>query len=317
MAIISRSNAEALIPQQVADEIIQNIPTQSTFLRLATQMPRMISKQTKIPVMTGLATAGFIAADTGLKPTSNLTWESVYITAEELAVIIPIPEAVLDDAAYDIWGECRPRIVEAIGKAVDEAAFFGVNKPSSWPAGIVPGAVAAGNVVQHPSAATGVDLYTEILGDGGVVAKLEESGLDVTGFVGALALRSKLRGAVDLNGQPIFRSSYTSDVNGRMTYDLEGHQIAFPNNGAWDASEALLLAGSFGFARYAIREDISFKILDQATISDSNGKVILNLAQQDCVAMRAVVRLGWALPKPVNAISGVNYYPFSVLVPGA
>lgn len=315
MAYISRSNAEALIPQQVADEIIQNIPTRSLFLQMATEMPRMIAKQTKIPVMTGLATAGFIAADTGLKPTSNLTWDSVYITAEELAVIVPIPEAVLDDASYDIWGEARPRIVEAIGKAIDQAAFFGVNKPSSWPDGVVPGAIAAGNVVQHQAAATGVDLYTEILGENGVVAKLEESGLDVNGFVGALNLRAKLRGATDNNGQPIFRQSYSNDVNGRMVYELEGQRLVFPNNGAWDPSVALLLAGAFEYARYAIREDISFKILDQATISDSEGKVILNLAQQDCVALRAVVRLGWALPKPVNAISGVNYYPFSVLTP--
>ena len=313
--MITRQNVEALIPQQVSDEIIKNLPTSSLFLRLATQMPRMISKQTKVPVMTGLATAGFVAADTGLKPTSGLSWDSVYITAEELAVIVPIPEAVLADASYDIWAEARPRIVEAIGKAIDQAAFFGVNKPSSWPNGLVPGAIAAGNVVNHATKATGVDLYQEILGEGGVVAKLEESGLSVNAFVGALPLRAKLRGAVDNNGQPIFRASYTSDVNGQMVYDLEGMRLSFPNNGAWDATEALLLAGGFEYARYAIREDITFKVLDQATISDADGKVVLNLAQQDCVALRAVMRLGWALPKPVNAISGVNYYPFSVLTP--
>lgn len=315
MPMIRRTNAEALIPQEVADEIIQNIPTQSLFLQLATQMPPMISKQTKIPVMTGLATAGFVAADIGLKPTSDLTWDSVYITAEEIATIVPIPEAVLDDSSYDIWAEARPRIVEAIGKTIDQAAFFGINKPSSWPDGLVPGAIAAGNVVKHRVNATGYDLYQEILGENGIVAKLEESGLDVTGFVGALSLRAKLRGAVDTNNQPIFRQSYSNDVNGRMMYELEGQRLTFPNNGAWDQTAALLLAGDFEYARYAIRQDITFKILDQATITDANGKVILNLAQQDCVALRAVVRLGWALPRPVNAISGVNYYPFSVLTP--
>ena len=52
---ITRSGAEALIPQQISDEIIQALPTQSVALRLMRQMPRMTSKQTKIPVMTGLA----------------------------------------------------------------------------------------------------------------------------------------------------------------------------------------------------------------------------------------------------------------------
>ena len=313
---ITRSGAEALIPQQISDEIIQALPTQSVALRLMRQMPRMTSKQTKIPVMTGLATAGFVSGDSGQKPTTNLTWEGVFITAEELAVMVPIPEAVLADASYDIWAEARPRIVEAFGKAIDQAVFFGTNKPSSWPAGLVPGAVTAGNYVAHSATATGPDLYTEILGEDGVLAKVEEQGIGVNGFVGALSLRAKLRGALDSNGQPIFRSSYSNDVNGRMTYDIEGLPIVFPENGSWDATTengALLLAGDFDYARYAIRQDITFKVFDQGVITDGEGKVALSLMENDCVALRAVLRLGWQLPKPVNPIAGTTYFPFAVL----
>lgn len=314
--IITRTNAEALIPQQISDEIIQALPTQSVALRLMRQMPRMTSKQTKIPVMTGLATASFVSGDTGIKPTSNLTWDNVYITAEELAVIVPIPEAVLADSSYDIWAEARPRIVEAFGKAIDQAVFFGTNKPTSWPAGLVPGAVTAGNVVEHDPAATGSDLYTEILGEEGVLALIEEQGISPNGFVGALSMRAKLRGAMDSNGQPIFRASYSNDVNGRMTYDIEGMPVIFPDNGAWsDAAEtgALLLTGDFDYARYAIRQDITFKIFDQGVITNGEGGVALSLMENDCVAMRAVIRLGWQLPKPVNPVSGTTYFPFSVL----
>lgn len=314
--MITRNGAEDLIPQQVSDEIIQALPTASSFLSLARQMPRMTAKQNKIPVMTGLATASFLSGDTGKKPTSNLTWDKVYITAEELAVIVPIPEAVLDDSNYDIWGEARPRIVEAFGRAIDAAAYFGVNKPDTWPTGIVPAAVAAGNVVTLPSGSSGPALYTKILGEDGVIAKIEESGVGATGFVGAQTLKAKLRGALDSNGQPIFRSSYSNAPTGRMMYDLEGQPIVFPNNGAWDPEDALLLAGDFDFARYAIRQDITFKIFDQGTITDDQGKVALSLMENDCVAMRAVMRLGWALPKPVNAMKGTNYFPFSVLKVG-
>jgi len=313
--MITRSNAEALIPQQISDEIIQALPTTSIALRLMRPMPRMTSKQTKIPVMTGLATAGFVTGDSGQKPTTNLTWENVFITAEELAVMVPIPEAVLADSSYDIWAEARPRIVEALGKAIDQAVFFGTNKPTSWPAGLVPGAAAANNVVTHDASGTGADLYTEVLGESGVLAKIEEQGISPNGFVGALAMRAKLRGALDNNGQPIFRASYSNDVNGRMTYDIEGMPIIFPDNGSWDASAngALLLAGDFDYARYAIRQDITFKIFDQGVITNGEGGVALSLMENDCVAMRAVIRLGWQLPKPVNPISGVNYFPFSIL----
>lgn len=314
--MITRTNAEALIPQQVSDEIVQALPTTSVFLSLARQMPRMTSKQTKVPVMTGLAQAGFVTGDSGRKPTSNLSWDNVFINAEEIAVIVPIPEAVLDDASYDIWGEARPRIVEAFGKAIDQAVFFGTNKPSTWPDGIVPAAIAAGNVVKIGVDAN-ADLYDNILGEKGVIAKVEQTGIGLNGYVGALALRSMLRGARDKNGQPIFRASYSNGNTGRMAYDIEGQPIMFPDNGSWDATSALLLAGNFDYARYAIRQDITFKVYDQGVITDGDGKVTLSLMENDCVALRAVMRIGWALPKPVNPISGTTYYPFSVLTPAA
>ena len=62
-----------------------------------------------------------------------MMWDKKFITAEEIAVIIPIPEAVLDDSDYDILGRAvRPRVEEAFGKVIDGAVLFDVNKPDSW-----------------------------------------------------------------------------------------------------------------------------------------------------------------------------------------
>lgn len=310
MAHIERANAEALIPEQVSREIIQGTVKGSIALSLGTRMPDMIRKQLKIPVMTGTVAADFVNGDTGLKSTSQMTWDKVYITAEELAVIVPIPEAVLDDSDYDIFGEVRPRIVEAFSSAIDGAIFHGTGKPSTWPDGLVPSAIAAGKYVK-----TTGNLYQDINGEQGVIAMVEESGISVNTYVGALQLRAKLRGAVDTAGQPIFRMAYTSGSAGAMVYELNGTPVAFPENGSLDGNRALLLAGNFNYMRYAIRQDITYKILDQATITNNEGKVILNLAQQDCVALRAVMRLGWALPRPVNLVSGTDYFPFAVLTP--
>ena len=309
--MINRTGATALIPDQVSREIIQEVPRESVFLRRAQRMPNMTRKQLKIPVMTGSAEAFFVSGDTGLKQTTGMTWDNVYITAEELAAFVVIPEAVLDDADYDIWAEVRPRLVEAFGKKIDQAAFFGLNKPDSWPEGIVPAAIAAGNY----SGITTAGLYQNINGEGGVIAKVEEQGIPVTGYVGALPLRAKLRGAVDSNGQPIFRTAYANGTAGSMVYELNGIGVDFPENGAWDATQALLLAGDFRYARYAIRQDITYKLITEGVISDDTGSVQINLAQQDCVALRCVMRLGWALPKAVHPVSGMNYYPFSVLLP--
>jgi hypothetical protein len=48
---------------------------------------------------------------------------------------------------------------------------------------------------------------------------------------------------------------------------------------------------------------------------DAGGNTIYNLAQQDMVALRGVMRLGFALPNPINRLQPVaaSRAPFSVL----
>lgn len=318
-SIISRDNAAALIPVQESREIIEMIPQQSVFLRYATRMPDMTSNQTSMPVMAGDVDAYFVTGDTGMKQTSNMSWDKVFINAEELAVIVPISEAVLADSSYDIWSMVRPRIAAAFARAIDKAAFFGINKPTKWPDGIVTAAITAGNKVQHSSTATGPDLFTELFGESGVVSLVEDEGLPVNNFIGSVKTKSMLRGAVDLNGQPIFTPSYSNGSGSAFRDAIAGIGVDFVDPVAWDATQALMLAGDFNLVRYAMRQDITYKLLTEATLTDGSGNITYNLAQQDMVALRAVMRIGWALPKPFNTHTGTDansYYPFAVLQPG-
>src|SRR5215471_12730822 len=157
---ISRTEAAALIPEEYSREIITHLPTESAALTMFRQLP-MGRAQHRIPAESALAVAYWVAGDTGIKQTSEVNWANLYLNAEELAVIVTIAEAVLDDVDYDLWAAIRPSITEAIGRALDAAVFFGTNKPASWPAAIQPAAVAAGN-----SATTGATAATGgIMGD--------------------------------------------------------------------------------------------------------------------------------------------------------
>lgn len=108
MAIVDRQAAEALIQEQLINTIQQDAPKQSVFMGLARKLPNMTSKQTRMPVLDMLPMAYWVNGDNGFKQTSEQAWDNVYLTAEELAVIVPIPEAVVDDASFDILGEIQP-----------------------------------------------------------------------------------------------------------------------------------------------------------------------------------------------------------------
>ena len=307
---IDRTGAEALIPEDASREIIQGVPKYSAIMQLATKAPNMSRKQRRVPVLSTLPTAYFVDGDTGLKQTSDQAWANKYFNAEELAVIIPIPEAVLDDVDYDIWGEVKPRIMEAMGIAFDRAVLFGENAPASWPDDILKSATAAGKVV---TLGTGKDLYEDLLGEDGVISMVEESGYMATGHVAAMNMRGKYRSLRATDGTPIFKTSVQSGTS----YELDGSPIFFPENGGMDVTKALQFSGNFKQIVYAMRQDITYKILDQAVIQDSAGKIVYNLAQQDMVALRAVIRLAWQVPNPINRLDPeeASRYPIAVLKP--
>ena len=135
--MISRTHAEALIPVETSTEIIKNVSHSSAALSLFKQLPNMSAKQKTLPIASTLPTAYFMNGDTDMKKTTNAEWDKLTLTAEEIAVIIPIPEAVFEDSQYSMWDEIQPQIVEAFGVAIDEAIFFGVNKPATYPEAII------------------------------------------------------------------------------------------------------------------------------------------------------------------------------------
>lgn len=311
--MIDRTGAEALISEEVANEIIQGAAEQSTVLRMGRKLPNMSKKKYRMPVLDMLPVAYWVAGDSGFKQTSKMAWKNKYITAEELAVIIPIPEAVVDDSDYDIWGEVRPRAVEALGKKIDGAVIFGVEKPDTWRDGLVDGATDAGNVV---TLGASDDLYDKIMAEDGVIAKVEESGFFPSGHMADITMRAKLRGLKDSTGQPIFRTG----MQGATSYSLDGAPIDFPRNGAFDKTKALMITGDFSQLVYSIRQDVTYKLLTEATIVDPSTKeVIYALAQQDMVALRIVMRLGWEVPNPINSLksTGSERFPFAILKSGS
>lgn len=311
--IIDRSALSGLIPEPVTREIMQGAIAESAVLRMGRRLANMSSKTQTINVLDALPSAYFVngeatgdGAGDAFKQTTKMAWDKKKLYAEEIAVIVPIPEAALDDADYDIWGEVKPRLTEAFGKVIDAAILFGTNKPSTWRNGVVPSAIAAGNGVPM-----GSDVFSDIMGESGLISKVELDGFNPNGVMSAIQMRGKLRGLKDTTGQPIFKS----DMQGATRYGLDGMDMYFPMNGAFDPNQAQMIVGDWSQLVYAIRQDMTFKIFTEGVIQDPSTKAITyNLMQNDMVALRAVMRLGWEIANPINAYNAdiTNPFPFSV-----
>lgn len=306
--IISRSDAAALIPEDVAPDIIKRATEQSAALTLFRRV-NMSRQQQRMPVMAALPVAYFVNGDTGLKGTSEAGWTNKYLNAEEIAVIVPVPEAVLDDTAFDIWGETRPFIAEAIGRTLDAAIFFGVNKPATWPNSIEADATTSGNVITSGTAGAAEGA---IFGDiSELFATVEADGYDVNGLVAHRVYKGLLRNARSTTGE-LLNDQPDNAVTASGAF---GVPIQYPMRGLWPtgAAAANMFAGDFSEGIVAVRQDLTWKILDQAVIQDNTGVIQYNLAQQDMVAMRVVARFAWQVagtPTP-EAVAGA--YPFAVM----
>ncbi len=317
-----------LLPTQYSKEIIEAMPTQSACLRMMRQLPPISSKVTRLPMFNSFPSAYFVDEVTGdyaaanTKKTTKIDWTGVTMTMEEIAVIVPVAEAVINDMAtqnFDLWGMVRPRLVEALGILVDQAILYddaGSYAPTSWPDGIVTQAVTKNNVVSMDDVgpdADFVDLADALLAVNGLYSLVEQDGYMVNGAMAGIPMMGRLRGLRDANGQFLF----LNDMKESAGYRVAGVPATFPNNGAWDDTEALMVAGDWSQAIYGIRQDITWKIATEASIHGSDGSLIYNLFQNDMVALRLTMRLGWVLPNPKNLVNQTDgtRFPFAVLTP--
>jgi HK97 family phage major capsid protein len=306
--ILSRTNVQSLIPEVVSDDLLAGLNNASAALTMFRQI-RMSTNQTRMPILSALPTAYFVTGDTGLKQTTEAAWANKFLNVEELAAIVPIPEAVFDDAAFDVWANIRPLLENAIARALDAAVFFGTNKPASWPGAVAADAATAGNTVNRGTATAA---NGGLAGDlSAAFAKVELDGFDVNGLIANTTYRGLLRDVRDTQGRQLL------DTNG----NVYGVAAQYPMRGLWPAVattgqrnvEAIL--GDFTQGLLGIRQDITYKVLDQATIQDNTGTIIYNLAQQDMVALRVVFRCAFQVANTINYdnASGSTRYPFSVV----
>lgn len=301
------SGSDALVPEPYVAEVIKEMPKSSAVLSLARKVP-MSSKTTRQPVLSALPEAYFVTGDTGLKQTTSAEWDNLTLVAEEIAVIVAIPESYLDDSAVPVWSEVRPLVAEAFGRRIDRTVLFNENRPSTWGQAVVNSAIAAGNQIVE---GTGDDLAQDVAN---LAKKISEDGGSISGWAVAPGFDWRLVALRSVDGIPIY-----APPAGTQPGTLYGRPLPQVMNGGWFPSVASLIAGDWSKAILGIRQDMTFKVFTEGVISDDSGNVVLNLMQQDSVALRVVMRVAWQIANPINPVNTNNSTRsyFGVLTPAS
>lgn len=322
MAIV---NSSVVLPVEYGREIIRGLIGRSKALELGRRLPDMRGKTYKLNVNSYLPVAGWVKNSQGVtpnsegaeinrKPVSTYAFEGVDLVAEELAVIVPIAEDTLadvEDFGIELASELEEQVIGAFQEAIDSAVFFGVGAPWTGFGGIVAGATSANATVAW-NGQSGQSFYDAI---NDAMTLVEKSGYLPNAIIGGPSINSAFRGSITQMGINVTDQGEI----GRLARHVD-------LTGGFDESTAFAIVGDFRYLVYSFREEMSMKLLTESSIYDPvTGSRLYALAQQDMVALRFKMRLGFALPNPVNRVSGTlssdgKYiekgsaaYPFAVI----
>jgi HK97 family phage major capsid protein len=320
-AVIDRTEAGPLIPEDAAHEIIAATVEKSFALSTFDRVP-MSRKQRRLPILDRKPVAYFVNGDTGMKQVTDAKWDNLFLNAEELAVLVPIPDTIYADSEYDLWSLLKPQITEAMGAKIDDAVLFGTGKPALWPNGVLTDATAAGNAVTGAVASATHDIFDDL---NAALMLLETDGYEPDAWLLRQTMRGVLRNARDGSRGFLYPAAGPS-ASGAQDMKWSGEVWNIPakvskmglSGFAAGASNALAFAFDTSMFKIAIRDDIEMKIFTEGAISDGAGVVLLNLMQQDVKVLRVTFRLAWVAANPVSlqAPSRAASYPASVLVQG-
>ena len=289
------------LPTDVSREILQKTQEESAIMRLSRKVT-LPGRGLTIPMITGDPTAEWVA-ETGVKPVSNPTVNQKVMQAYKIAVIETFSDEFTRDAKA-LYDALIRRIPGALAKCFDATVLGAVTKPGEN------FDTFAGCTAQSLIASTGHTAYD------GLVAADEDiatHGGVLSGFALGAQARAILLSATDSTGRPLFINSVAQGaipmILGQPTYFNKGiYKAAVAASGSGSSAVAAApaivgIAGDWTQAMYGTVEGV--KISKNDTGSVTAGNTTINLWQQNMVAIRAEIEIGFRADTSVfNLLTG-------------
>ena len=300
---VTRADIEAAIEEDYNYMLLERATAASTALSAFTKVD-MGAKVQNLPALATRPHAKWVGEAEGdrTKPTSKFTFENKVLTAAEVAVIVTLNEEDLEDASDDLLRTATALGGEAIGRALDQAVLFGVNKPAAWTSkDLFAAAKAAGAI--HQVGEGEDDLVGSIFQ---AAEDVDEAGGNPSAFISRQGLKYRLANLRATDNSPIYVPSLSSTPG--AVDSVAGMQAYWNQNGAFDRAKAEGLVIDPSGVLIGQRSDITVKFLDQATVDG------INLAENDKVGLRFRARYAYTLADVV-APDGTRLAPVSAVTP--
>lgn len=298
------ADAGYLIPEPLANEVIRIESTGYGRARELFAYNLLTQGNTKRVTSLGSTLSVYWIDEGEKKKSSQPSFSIVTLALKKLAVIVPMTEEAVEDSGVDLTGLVAQLIREAFDKEIDLQFFMG------------DGTVWTGIFNDTAIPAVKLDANEDIgeLRPEDIIALAEAVPVGVNGRYlmhrTVLAKVRTLRQNADGTGEYIYNplgNDNFGTLNGYPVELLEAAPTAASGVDAAGNNKPIMMFGDFkrGVA-YGEKSDIRFKLLDQATITDVDDETVINLAEQDMVALRAVQRVGFKVTMPTAMARLVN-----------
>jgi HK97 family phage major capsid protein len=292
------AQAGLLIPEELRAEVLRIAQAQFGLARremlyLPFSGP---GNSRKIPTL-GTSVQVFWPGETVKKQSTQPKFSIVEQTLKKMAAIVPMSEEILEDSAINLTQLIGQLFVEAVSKEEDLQFFAGTGTP--WTGILNNGDV---NVVYQISG--GVDNLTadDLLN---MVDETPSGALNGSKFYMNRTVFSVVRKLKDLKGNYIFQNPGQGQPGTIWNYPYELSD-AFPGKKDVAEGDNYILFGNLRMSCvFGDKQQLRVKLLEEATITDTDGQTQINLAEQDMVALRIVERVGYVIGLP-SALTVLN-----------
>lgn len=284
------ADAGLLIPTELRTEVLRIKETYGLARKDMFYLPFSGPGNSRTIPALGTSVQVFWTGETEKKTSTQPKFSVVTQTLKKLAAIVPFSEEILEDSAINLTALIGALFAEAVAKEEDIQFFAGTGAP--WTGILNNGLV--NKVVQASGAAS--QLTVKDLID--MEDATPSGALAGAKYYFHRTILSVLRKLTGTDGHFILvpaANGVPATLNG---YPYECSD-AFPAlSTIVDGDQYILFGNLKQGAVFGDKQQLRVKLLDQATITDSDGSTVINLAEQDMIALRIVERVGYVVALP-------------------